>query len=337
MPECWKMWTESRGFEEARRRGGRIQAIEYAGVVPADDQEPPELELIDVKLDHFCIIWNTRTGEQPRLRFQFSCNFMSTDFTQARGVRGVSLRLCAKTECLEYDGYDQQASVGATALRYCKIRTFRDHGAERKFNTDDRRVLNKINKLEGRMRQSQPGSDGTKAGRSGSVSSESSGDSPNNPDPSARDNGNRARINACREKLASSVSEIPLVALADLNDDPDLNPLQMDPSMQTPTMAFPDPRPHVPTSVQNIPLQGSPIGRGFPYEPEPLRINFHSQDQARMWSPIPPPPAPSGTLSPSHHSEQSVSDAGSTMDDAHSRRSSTAGGQSRPGRSKTES
>ncbi|KAJ5100761.1 CP2 transcription factor [Penicillium angulare] len=54
-------------------------------------------------------------------------SFLSKDFSYSKGAKGPPLRLLAKTETI---------TLGIPELKYCKVKVFRNHGAERKMSTD---------------------------------------------------------------------------------------------------------------------------------------------------------------------------------------------------------
>jgi hypothetical protein len=54
-------------------------------------------------------------------------HFLSTDFSHTKGVKGVPIKLCAKTETI---------GLGPSEISCCKVKLFREHGAERKMFND---------------------------------------------------------------------------------------------------------------------------------------------------------------------------------------------------------
>lgn len=161
---CWQLWKEGRGTNEAHQRGGRLQAVEY--VAPSstglNDSSRPRMELECASFDGFCVVWTPANGsaECPiSVRF----NFLSTDFSHSKGVKGIPVRLCAKTQVI---GEDQALSE----VCHCKVKLFRDHGAERKLSNDVAHVKKSIEKLSQQIQQLESGTrDGGKRKRSGSL------------------------------------------------------------------------------------------------------------------------------------------------------------------------
>lgn len=132
--KLWRLWKEYRGLSEARARGAELHAIEWApyekeGEAVSGDTD---IELESTEFDRFSLKWGSVSGSSsPRscstsIRF----NFLSTDFNPAKGVRGTTVRLVAKTEAL---GSSQMSRSEAC---YCKVKLFRDRGAERKLSSD---------------------------------------------------------------------------------------------------------------------------------------------------------------------------------------------------------
>jgi len=163
---CWQLWKEGRGTNEAHQRGGRLQAVEYVesgqmGV--AEDPIKPRIELECASFDGFCVQWTPADGtmECPiSVRF----NFLSTDFSHSKGVKGIPVRLCTKTEIMD----DPQS--GPAEVCYGKVKLFRDHGAERKLSNDVAHVKKTIDKLNQQIQQVESGmKDLGKRKRSGSM------------------------------------------------------------------------------------------------------------------------------------------------------------------------
>lgn len=168
---CWQLWKEGRGTNEAHQRGGRLQAVEYVETTPGmgtEDPSKPRIELESASYDGFCVTWTPAAGmtECPiSVRF----NFLSTDFSHSKGVKGIPVRLCAKTDILTDLSSAGQPSAGPEVC-YCKVKLFRDHGAERKLSNDVQHVKKTIDKLNQQIAQIESGMrDGGKRKRSGSI------------------------------------------------------------------------------------------------------------------------------------------------------------------------
>lgn len=153
---CWQLWKEGRGLNEAHQRGGKLQAVEYVDSLPSNGDRP-QVELESTSFDGFSVTWgpNPTTGASDcsvTVRF----NFLSTDFSHSKGVKGIPVRLCAKTEVLEPDEA-RSATIGNAEISYCKVKLFRDHGAERKLTNDVSHVKKSIEKLKQQIAQLEAG------------------------------------------------------------------------------------------------------------------------------------------------------------------------------------
>ena len=179
---CWQLWKEGRGLAEAHQRGGRLQAVEY--VDPSqqggdDDSRRPRVELDSASFDSFSVIWTPTSGMTTAdcsvaVRF----NFLSTDFSHSKGVKGIPVRLCAKTEILSSSTPDSPPVV-APEVCFCKVKLFRDHGAERKLSNDVAHVKKTIDKLKQQIVQVESGvREFGKRKRPSSTAEKSSGERP---------------------------------------------------------------------------------------------------------------------------------------------------------------
>ncbi|KAJ5158563.1 CP2 transcription factor, partial [Penicillium coprophilum] len=155
---CWQLWKEGRGTTEAHQRGGKLLAVEYVDPLQGggDAHRHRQVQVESMTVDGFCVTWtaNPATGASDcniPLRF----NFLSTDFSHSKGVKGIPVRLCAKTELLS-PGEDAGVSRDVE-LSYCKVKLFRDHGAERKLSNDIAHVKKTIDKLKQQVSQAELG------------------------------------------------------------------------------------------------------------------------------------------------------------------------------------
>ncbi|KAI0390915.1 CP2 transcription factor-domain-containing protein [Xylariaceae sp. FL0594] len=152
--ESWNMWTAGRGKTEAPRRGGRLQAVEYveAPALAKGDRKAEERARIEHEhnwLDGFSVVW-TPGAYSSFCDINIRFNFLSTDFSHSKGVKGIPMRLCAKTSVIS-------ASEPPAELCYCMIKLFRDHGAERKLAHDIDHVNKAIGKAKLQMAQAESG------------------------------------------------------------------------------------------------------------------------------------------------------------------------------------
>ena len=155
---CWQLWKEGRGSNEAHQRGGKLQAVECVEpTAPSEsDGRLPKIDLERASFDGFSVIW-TAAADGPRectvaVRF----NFLSTDFSHSKGVKGIPVRLCAKTQLVP-STVEVIAPPPAAELCYCKVKLFRDHGAERKLSNDVAHVKKTIEKLQQQIAQVESG------------------------------------------------------------------------------------------------------------------------------------------------------------------------------------
>ena len=155
---CWQLWKEGCGLNEAHHRGGKLLAVEYVDPIQAggDDHRHRRIQVEYASFDGFCVTWiaNPTTGNSDcaiPVRF----NFLSTDFTHSKGVKGTPVRLCAKTELLVPG--DESGSMNESEVCYCKVKLFRDHGAERKLSNDIAHIKKTIEKLKQQIAKAEMG------------------------------------------------------------------------------------------------------------------------------------------------------------------------------------
>ncbi|RDA95033.1 hypothetical protein CP533_2082 [Ophiocordyceps camponoti-saundersi (nom. inval.)] len=148
---CWSLWKEGRGTNEAHQRGGRLQAVEYveAGQPAEGDDKKTRIELETSSFDGFSVIWTPGIHGVPEVNIAVRFNFLSTDFSHSKGVKGIPVRLCAKTTAKDEDATPE--------ICYCKVKLFRDHGAERKLSNDVAHVKKSTEKLKQQLAQMESG------------------------------------------------------------------------------------------------------------------------------------------------------------------------------------
>ncbi|KAI1333745.1 CP2 transcription factor-domain-containing protein [Xylariaceae sp. FL0016] len=155
---CWSLWKEGRGTNEAHQRGGKLQAVEYveAGQPAEGDDKRTRVELETASFDGFSVIWTPGINGATECSIAVRFNFLSTDFSHSKGVKGIPVRLCAKTSVLPTTEGSPPAE-GASEICYCKVKLFRDHGAERKLSNDVAHVKKTIDKLKQQIAQAESG------------------------------------------------------------------------------------------------------------------------------------------------------------------------------------
>ncbi|KAH8692671.1 putative CP2 transcription factor [Talaromyces proteolyticus] len=155
---CWQLWKEGRGSSEAYQRGGKLLAVEYVDPMQGgdEDQRYRQVELQNASFDGFCVTWTANpTAGSADCAISVRFNFLSTDFSHSKGVKGIPVRLCAKTEILTPN--DAAPSLPAAEVCYCKVKLFRDHGAERKLSNDIAHVKKNMDKLKQQIAQMEMG------------------------------------------------------------------------------------------------------------------------------------------------------------------------------------
>ncbi|KAL1891176.1 hypothetical protein Sste5346_007809 [Sporothrix stenoceras] len=173
---CWSLWKEGRGTNEAHQRGGKLQAVEYveAGQPPEGDEKRTRVELESASFDGFSVVWTPGIHGAVECNIAVRFNFLSTDFSHSKGVKGIPVRLCTKTTRYPAPHQNQQSaspkdsSSPMPEICFCKVKLFRDHGAERKLSNDVAHVKKTIDKLKQQIAQAESGmKDFSKRKRSG--------------------------------------------------------------------------------------------------------------------------------------------------------------------------
>jgi hypothetical protein len=156
---CWQLWKEGRGTSEAHQREGKLLAVEFVDTNQGGDEESrkPQIELESNSFDGFCVTWvpNPITA-RPECTISVRFNFLSTDFSHSKGVKGIPVRLCAKTEKI-LPKCPTNVSENRAEVCYAKVKLFRDHGAERKLANDVAHVKKTIEKLKQQIAQAESG------------------------------------------------------------------------------------------------------------------------------------------------------------------------------------
>ena len=148
--ECWSLWSKCRGQQDAHCRGGKLQAVEYVepGRLIGGEDSRAVVQLETSSFDRFSVTWVSGSSEAPEVNVGVRFNFVSTDFSYSKGVKGVPVRLCAKTRILAPDSATSGLEYSKPEICYCKVKLFRDHGAERKLSNDVAHVKKTVDKLK---------------------------------------------------------------------------------------------------------------------------------------------------------------------------------------------
>lgn len=327
--QSWQLWKEGRGLAEAHQRGGKLQAVEYVDPSQGGEIESrrPRVDLEAESFDCFSVTWSPTAGSSvASCSVSVRFNFLSTDFSHSKGVKGIPVRLCAKTEVISSGTPD--SPPGPTAeVCYCKVKLFRDHGAERKLSNDIAHIKKTIDKLKQQISQVESGlKDVGKRKRSGSmVASHRAGKVPKHKRTwslSSQGSSGRPGIEedlasklATTQDMFSSTRPVSVLYLRGYNDDdPDLCPVhlpgdsvdltristssrrasweQKPSSTSTPTNPVISPTPT--SSTHSAPSQSRTTARTFLRDPP--AAHWEGQKPDDVWR-HPSYPAPAGSAS----------------------------------------
>jgi hypothetical protein len=155
--QCWQLWKEGRGTNEAHHRGGRLLAVEFVHPTAANSADPqsPQIQVEHESFDGFSVKWTPSSHAPTECALAVRFNFLSTDFSHSKGVKGIPVRLCAKTHLVTDN--TPSATQTEAELCFCKVKLFRDHGAERKLTNDIAHVKKNIEKLKQQISQIESG------------------------------------------------------------------------------------------------------------------------------------------------------------------------------------
>ncbi|KAK2849610.1 hypothetical protein FQN49_005585, partial [Arthroderma sp. PD_2] len=243
---CWQLWQEGRGANEAHHRAGKLLAVEHVDPNQGGDGEirHQQVKLEKEFFDGFYVTWTpNRANGQHECTISVRFNFLSTDFSHSKGVKGIPVRLCAKTQVVS-DTTECPRRLDYAEVAYCKVKLFRDHGAERKLSNDATHVKKQIDKIKSQIAQAESGSSsGEKRKRSGSISSRGGSGNKINKTPKSKRSWSQgqgekppfeddlhARLRGYIE-MFSSVRQVSVLNLkGDPQDDPDLFPVSLETS-----------------------------------------------------------------------------------------------------------
>ena len=239
---CWQLWKEGRGTNEAPQRGGRLQAVEFVNQGPkaGDPSGRHNVELASSSFDGFAVNWSPATHGPAECAVAVRFNFLSTDFSHSKGVKGIPVRLCAKTEQLPNNMPSSTQDI-QPEIYYCRVKLFRDHGAERKLSNDVAHVKRTIEKLKQQITQADSGMQDLAKRKRSSLPSKPSSNKPGkvlkhkrtwSMSSAGSSSGRAALEEDLQQKLATLqdmfTSTRPASVLylkGDQHDDPDLCPV----------------------------------------------------------------------------------------------------------------
>ncbi|CAL3971646.1 unnamed protein product [Diplocarpon coronariae] len=298
---CWQLWKEGRGTNEAHQRGGKLQAVEYVEAAPPAEMDGPRarVQLDTASFDGFSVVWTPGARGRAECSLAVRFNFLSTDFSHSKGVKGIPVRLCAKTEAMP--GGSPPAGPEGAEVAFCQVKLFRDHGAERKLSNDVAHVKKTIDKLKQQIAQAETGMrDFGRRKRTGST--------PAKPQPSQRPGkvprhkrtwsmssassaGGRVaaeedlhcRLQTMQDMFTSTRSVSVLYLRGAERDDPDLYPVTL--AGEPRDLTKPDSR-RQPRSSDRSPTTGT----SALVSPSPSSLSLPSQGTAGAAAPDPPGP-----------------------------------------------
>ncbi|KIX07617.1 uncharacterized protein Z518_02270 [Rhinocladiella mackenziei CBS 650.93] len=238
---CWQLWKEGRGSNEAHQRGGRLLAVEYVDPNQGgdDDLRKSQTQLEKASFDGFAVTWfpNPVNGG-PDCSISVRFNFLSTDFSHSKGVKGIPVRLCAKTELVT----TQTSASNEPEVCFSKVKLFRDHGAERKLSNDVAHVKKTIDKLKQQIAQAETGLGSSgKRRRSGSIAKASAArpgkgmkhkrtwsvDSETEGTRFSAEEDLQMKLVSMQDMFSSTRPVSILFLRGDPEDDPDLHPVKL--------------------------------------------------------------------------------------------------------------
>lgn len=145
----WQLWKGGRGLKEAHERKGKVLAVEYIGSSQGDrKQGHRRVQLEEPSVNGFCVVWTVDLTYEVAILLKF--NFVSTDFTRSKGVKGVPVRLCTRTKIIRSDD-GNKIMVNEPEMCYSVVKLLRDHGAERRLSNDKIHSKKRVEKFHKRI------------------------------------------------------------------------------------------------------------------------------------------------------------------------------------------
>lgn len=139
----WKYWiSQQENPKEAKAIG--LDTNQTTGIY----------NIRQVAFDRITFDWNGRFGAKVYVHF----NCLSTDFSRIKGVKGIPLRCVMETranyltlpdDSMLYNGtfHKENEAYQYREICYCKIKLFRDKGAERKNKDDKKQIAKQMEKV----------------------------------------------------------------------------------------------------------------------------------------------------------------------------------------------
>ena len=143
----WKLWQSSHLGKNVTVDSIPLKGLEFASssAVFTEIEQNVNIHLENTSIDRFTFTWTTMLSEHPQCQFAVSFHFVSTDFSQAKGVKGVPLRLSALTR--EITLASMKEVRNDLQISHCLIKVYRNHGAERKKAIDLKQIEKKLKKV----------------------------------------------------------------------------------------------------------------------------------------------------------------------------------------------
>lgn len=144
----WNLWQSSHLSKDGTTASTPLKALEFAPSSAAFTaiNQNVDIHLEESAVDRFTCTWTIMPSERPQCQVAVSFHFVSTDFSQAKGVKGVSLRLSALTREITLASTEERRDC--LQISHCLIKVYRNHGAERKTAIDSKQIGKKIAKVK---------------------------------------------------------------------------------------------------------------------------------------------------------------------------------------------
>lgn len=234
----WGLWKRNQESSITYQQRKRPHALEYIDSTEETDLDDKKAHLESAWVDGFSVTYEMEPTPDKMANSHYTIplrlNLLSTDFSLSKGVKGIPLRLYAKTEIVSPanpEGYVNSYSEA----RFCKIKVFRDHGAERKLAHDVYHTNRSIEWLTHEISQLRLGSNSprdpgpvgrrpmkiSKPTRRRSRSAQAS-----SSDRTALRNDLDFKLAGFRNMLTSTSPDTALSLPGEELDDPDLYPIQ---------------------------------------------------------------------------------------------------------------
>ncbi|KAI8332794.1 CP2 transcription factor-domain-containing protein [Chlamydoabsidia padenii] len=127
----WRFWLSQQDRPEEAR------------ALDVDTQQSSGLTSVNYpSFDRITIQWQSHVGATLFIRF----NCLSTDFSRIKGVKGIPLRVLVESTDSSPLNYDNLTP--SSEKSFCKIKLFRDKGAERKNKDDAKQISKQLEKLK---------------------------------------------------------------------------------------------------------------------------------------------------------------------------------------------